>query len=76
MLLCDVFRNRIISKNIWPPQLPDYYLQGAMKGAVYKDSPHTLLEPKEVITDFIRTVSPIELSCVLANKMRCLLSIF
>jgi hypothetical protein len=48
---------------------PDYYLRGAMKGAVYKDSPHTLLELKEAIANFIRNVPPIKLSCVFANKI-------
>jgi hypothetical protein len=44
--LLDMFGDRIISKNIWPPLSPDftpldYYLWGAMRSAVYKDSSHT-----------------------------------
>jgi hypothetical protein len=61
MLLRDVFGDKIISKDIWPPQSPDltppdYYLWGAMKGAVYKDTPHTSLELKEAIANFIRNI--------------------
>jgi hypothetical protein len=47
-LLRDVFGDRIISKEIWPPSYtPDYYLWGATVGAVCKHNPHTLLEVKE-----------------------------
>jgi hypothetical protein len=74
-LLRDVFGNRIISKDIWPPRSPDptspdYYLWGATKGAVHKANPHTLLELKEAIANFIRNIHPIELSRVFANKMK------
>jgi hypothetical protein len=41
-----------------------------MKGAVDKTSPHTLLELKAAIADFIRNIPLIELSRVLANKIR------
>jgi hypothetical protein len=42
-LLRDVFGDRIISKNIWPPWSPVvYYLWRAMRVAIYKDSPYTL----------------------------------
>jgi hypothetical protein len=46
----------------WSPDLapPDYYLWGAMNGAVYKDNPHTLLKLKEAIANFIRNIPPIE----------------
>jgi hypothetical protein len=65
-LLRYVFGERIISKDIWPPRSPDltpldYYLWGAMKGAVYKDNPHTLLEPKEEIANLIRNIPPTEM---------------
>jgi hypothetical protein len=51
-LLRDMFGDRMISKDIWPPRSPDltppdYYLWGVMKGAVYKDNPHTFLELKK-----------------------------
>jgi hypothetical protein len=65
MLLCSVFRDRITSKDIWPPWPPDltppYYLWEAVKGTVYKDYPHTLLELKEVIENFIRNIALSEL---------------
>jgi hypothetical protein len=59
MLPSSLFRDRIISKDILPPQSPnltflDYHLWGIMKGTVYKVSPHGPLEPKEAITGFIR----------------------
>jgi hypothetical protein len=66
--------DRIISKDIWPPRSPDLtppdYLWGAIKGAIYKDNPHTLLELKEAIAYFIKNIPPIELSRVFANKIR------
>jgi hypothetical protein len=39
-----------------------------MKGAVFKDSSHDLLELKEVIANFIRDIPPIELSRVCETK--------
>jgi hypothetical protein len=74
-LLRDLFGDRIISKDIRPPRSPDltshvYYLSEAMKGAVYTDNPHTLLELKEAIANFIRTIPAIELSRDFANKKR------
>jgi hypothetical protein len=70
-----LFRGRKISKDIWPAWLPNHmppgsYLWGAVKGAVCKDKPHTLLELKEAIANFIRNISPIQLSHVIANKIR------
>jgi hypothetical protein len=52
-LLRDVFGDRIISKEVWPPRSPDLtapddYLRGAMKVAVYKDNPHTHLAIAEL----------------------------
>jgi hypothetical protein len=74
-LLRDVFGDKIISKDISSsrsPHLtpPDYYLWGEMKGAVYKDNPHTHLELWEAITNVIRSIPPIELLSVFANKIR------
>jgi hypothetical protein len=53
-LLRDVLGDR----NIWPPRSPvrtptDYYLWGAMKGAVHKDNPYALLELEEAIANVI-----------------------
>jgi hypothetical protein len=69
-LLCNVFRDRIILKDMLPPcwpnlTPPDHYPRQTMKGTVYKDSTHTLLKS---ISDFIRNIPPVELSCVFANK--------
>jgi hypothetical protein len=74
-LLRHVFGDKIISKQIWPPRSPDltplnYYMWGAIKGAVYKGNPHTLLELKEVVANFITHILPTELSRVFANKRR------
>jgi hypothetical protein len=57
----DVFGDRITSKDIWPPRSPEltppgYYLWAATKGSVYKGNPHTLLELKEAIANFIRNI--------------------
>jgi hypothetical protein len=41
-----------------------------MEGAVYKDNPHTLLELKEVMANFILKILLTELSLVLSNKIR------
>lgn len=56
----------------WSPNLtpPDYYVWGAMKGTVYKDSSHTLLVLKETIRNLIRNIPPVELLHVYANKIR------
>jgi hypothetical protein len=66
-----VFRDRIFSKDIWPPQSPDLAPPGeAMKGTVYGDNPHILLETKEAIINFIRNILLTELSCASASKIR------
>jgi hypothetical protein len=63
----------MISKDILSPRSPElssnYYMQGAIKGADYRDNPYTLLEVKEAIADFIRNIPPTELSRVFANKI-------
>jgi hypothetical protein len=76
MLLRDVFEGRILSNHIWPPwssnpTSPDYHLWGAMKDTVCRENPHVLLELKEAITNFSRNIPAIELSHVVANKIRC-----
>jgi len=48
-LLNEIFRERVISRNLWPtgsPDLtpPDFYLWGAAKSAVYRDCPRMLNE--------------------------------
>uniref|UniRef100_A0A8C4R6A5 Uncharacterized protein n=1 Tax=Eptatretus burgeri TaxID=7764 RepID=A0A8C4R6A5_EPTBU len=79
-LLCNAFADRLISKDIWPPRSldlspPDFYLWGAMKGAVYKDNPHSLQELQEVNTKFINNISQAELMRAFkeyAGTCRCL----
>jgi hypothetical protein len=68
--LCSVFRDRLILQDMLPPcwpdlTPPDHYPWRTMKGIVYKDSPHTLLE---CIANFIRNIPPTEWSCVFASK--------
>jgi hypothetical protein len=57
------------------PHTPDYNLWGAMRATVYRDSPHTLLELKEAIANFIRNIL-IELSHVFANKIRHVMCVY
>jgi hypothetical protein len=69
-LLCSVFRDGIILKDMLPPcwpdlTPPDHYPLRTMKGTVYKDSPHNL---PESIENFIRSIPPMELPCVFASK--------
>jgi hypothetical protein len=45
--LNEIFREHVISRNLWPPHLPDitppdFYLWRAAKSAVYRDCPCTL----------------------------------
>ena len=45
---------RIISKNLWPPQSPDltacdFYLWGTLKGKVYRKNPHSIEDLKRYI---------------------------
>jgi hypothetical protein len=75
MLLHNVFRDRIFSKDIWPPRShnltpPDYYLWGATKGTIYGENPHILLETKEAIINFVRNILQNELSCASASKIK------
>ena len=36
------FKDRIISKNLWPTRSPDFFLWGLLKGKVYKNTPRTI----------------------------------
>jgi inhibitor of nuclear factor kappa-B kinase subunit alpha len=52
--LRQVFRDRIISRGLWPARSPDlnpcdFYLWGNLKQKVYKTNPHTIEELKENI---------------------------
>jgi hypothetical protein len=74
-LLIEIFRERVISRNLWPPRSPDltppdFYLWGAAKSAVYRDRPCTLKELKTVITAYMRIISQADLQKVFVNKIK------
>jgi hypothetical protein len=73
--LNEIFRECVISINVWPPHSPDltppdFYLWGAAKSAVYHDCPHTLIELKTAVTAYIRNISQADLQRVFVNKMK------
>jgi len=56
------FKDRIISKNLWPPRSPDltpadFFLSGLLKGKVYKNAPRTIEPLKDAIRQEIQAVS-------------------
>jgi hypothetical protein len=70
-----VFRERVISKNLWHPRSPDFTppdfcLRRAAKPAMYRDRPRTLNELKIAITAYIRNISQADLHKVSANKIK------
>jgi hypothetical protein len=74
-LLNDIFGERVISRNLWPPRLPDltppdFYPWGAAKSAVYRDRPRTLNQLNTAITAYIRNISEADLQKVFANKIK------
>jgi hypothetical protein len=74
-LLNEIFRERVVSSNLWPshsPDLtpPDFYLQGAAKSAVYHDCPLMFNELKTAITAYIRNISQADVQKVFANKIK------
>jgi hypothetical protein len=73
--LNEVFGERVISRNVWPPHSPDFtppdfYLWGAAKSALYNDRPRTLNELQTAMTVYIRNISQTDLQRVFANKMK------
>jgi hypothetical protein len=71
----EIFGERVISRNLWPPCWPDltppnFYLWGAAKSAVYRDRPRTLDELKTAMTAYIRNISQADLQKVFANKIK------
>lgn len=69
------FDDRIISKNLWPPRSPDlsppdFYVWGAAKACVYKDSPETIEELQAAIRNFINSVNLPTLQKVFESKCR------
>ena len=48
------FKDRSISKNLWPPRSPDptpadFFLWGLLKSKVYKNTPRTIGQPKDAV---------------------------
>jgi hypothetical protein len=74
-LLNEIFGERVISRNLWPPHSPDltppdFYLWRATKSALYRDRPHTFNELQTAMTVYIRNISQTDLQRVYANKMK------
>jgi len=66
------FKDRIISKNLWPPRSPDltpdnFFLWGLMKGKEYKNTPRTIEQLKDVIRQEIQAVNVNTLGKVFQN---------
>jgi hypothetical protein len=73
--LNDIFGECVISRNVWPSRSPDliqpnFYLWGAEKYAMYRDSLYTLNELKTAITAYIRNISQSYLQKVFANQVK------
>ena len=56
------FKDRIISKNLWPPRSPnltpaDFFLWGLLKVKVYKNTPCTIEQLKDSIRQEIEAVN-------------------
>ena len=70
-----VFKDRLISKPLWPARSPDlnpldFYLWGKLKGSVYRNKPSTIDELKAAITASITAITHDELNRVIDNKIR------
>ena len=66
------FKDRIISKNLWPPRSPDrtpadFFLWGLLKGKVYKNTPRTIEQLKDAIRQDIQAVNSDTLGKVFQN---------
>ena len=66
------FKDRIISKNIWPPRSPDptpadFFLWGLLKSKVYKNTPRTIEQLKDAIRQETEAVNVDTLGIVLQN---------
>jgi len=69
------FGNRVISKELWPPRLPDlmppdYFLWGYLKGKVYQNKPRTIDALKANITEEIQAVTVDVLAWTFQNMAR------
>jgi len=66
------FKDRIISKNLWPPRSPDltpadFFLLGLLKGKVYKNTPRTIEQLKDAMRQEIQAVNVDTLGNVFQN---------
>ena len=65
-------KDRIISKNLWPPRSPnltpaDFFLWGLLKGKVCKNTPRTIEHLKDAICQEIQAVNVDTLGKVFQN---------
>ena len=70
------FKDRIITKNLWPPRSPDltpadFFLWGLLKGKVYKNTPRTIKQLKDAIRQEIQTVNAEKYSRIWRNAFKC-----
>jgi hypothetical protein len=68
----NYFDDRLISKNLWPPRLPDltppdFYLWGLLKGRIYSNKPRTIDALKEAIRREVAAIADVTLARVFAN---------
>ena len=66
------FKDRIISKNLWPPRSPDltpadFFLWGLLKNKMYKHTPRTIEQLKDAIRQEIEAVNVDTLGLVFQN---------
>jgi len=66
------FKDRIISKNLWPPRSPDltpadFFRWGLLKGKVYKNTARTMEQLKDAIRQEIQAVNVDTLGKVFQN---------
>ena len=69
------FKDRIISKNLWPPRFPDltppnFFLWVCLKGKVYRNRPRTIAELKDAIRREIEAITEETLIKVFRNLER------
>ena len=74
-LIASFFDDRIISRNLWPPQspdltTPDFFLWGHFKDRVYATRPQTLDDVKHNITQEIQAIDNRVLQRVASNMER------
>ncbi|WP_370716200.1 hypothetical protein [Sphingomonas sp. IW22] len=71
----EIFEDRLISKNLWPPRSPDltppdYFLWAHLKRVAYRKNPKTLDNLKEAITREINNINAETLERVSNNFLR------